>query len=149
MPIRIVNPLTIVYRYYYPRKNARPNIVPCSKEAKEVLSRRSTSSKSQSGSAEQKVKNLPDFLTGVVVYFTGIPDEERKKLRRYVIAYPFSKLLLILTNLRTMSIYLSSKTSYTLRDSENKLAIPKPPTNYLKIALVTVVRPWNGLPVEL
>ena len=35
----------------------------------------------------------------------------------------------------------SSITSYTLRDTENKLAIPKPRTNYLKdIALVTVVQ---------
>ena len=44
----------------------------------------------------------------------------------------------------------NSITRYTLRDTENKLAIPKPRTDYLKNSFsYSGAVLWNSLPIEL
>jgi hypothetical protein len=46
--------------------------------------------------------------------------------------------------------YRSSVTNYSLRDTESKLAIPKPRTNYLKNSFsYSGAVLWNSLPIEL
>ena len=48
------------------------------------------------------------------------------------------------------SIFSTSKTQYKTRDSENKLALPKPRTNYLKNSLAySGAKLWNSLPSDL
>ena len=52
--------------------------------------------------------------------------------------------------LRPMFIDRSSITNYSLRDTEGKLAIPKPRTNYLKNSFgYSGAVLWNSLPTEL
>ena len=52
--------------------------------------------------------------------------------------------------LRPMFIDRSSITNYSLRDTEGKLAVPKPRTNYLKNSFgYSGAVLWNSLPTEL
>ena len=50
--------------------------------------------------------------------------------------------------LRTKFVDRGCVSNYSLRDTMGKLAVPFPRTNYLKIALVTVVR-WPSLWIGL
>ncbi|XP_013389093.1 chromodomain-helicase-DNA-binding protein 1-like [Lingula anatina] len=72
------------YIYYYPRKKAakRRHL-----DDYEQKSKRKPSDKVPSASSSS---SLPVYMQGVNAYFHHIPEEEAKKLKRYLVAYPFT-----------------------------------------------------------
>jgi len=43
---------------------------------------------------KSKTHTLPDFMFGVNVFFHNVEEEQRKRLTRYLLAYPFVRYFL-------------------------------------------------------
>ena len=75
--------------------------------------------------------------------------ENQRKVKKAVMVYK-SLNSLAPSYMRSMFIDRDGLTNYSLRDTEGKLAIPKPRTNYLKNSFsYDGAILWNSLPIEL
>ncbi len=71
----------------------------------------------------------------------------QRKNQKTILVY---KSLNELANLRLLFNFRNNVTSYTLRDTDGKLAVPMPRTNYLKNSFAySGATLWNSLPIHL